>query len=116
MIYKKEINGVKFTLVCESWSTRDSWGHKVTLYKNDTVKIGSYKVRYYNKTWEAYQYQSTIKGIIYNAIEAIKTALKDTFKNVRGYKIITAKRAKEFAAYLKENTEYNTYNELYRMF
>ena len=51
MIYNREINGVKFTLVCESWSTRNSWGHEVTLYKNDYAKIGRAKIRYYNRTW-----------------------------------------------------------------
>lgn len=116
MIYNKEINGIKFMFVCESWKDRMSWGHKVTLYKNDTVKVGTLKTRYYNRTWETYQYQSTIKGVIYNALEALKTALKETFKAARGYKIITAKRAIEFAAYLQTNSVYNTYNELYRMF
>lgn len=44
MIYNKEINDVKFTFVCESWRTRNSWGHKVTLYKNDSLIIGSTKI------------------------------------------------------------------------
>lgn len=52
MIYNKEINGVKFTFVCESWRTCNSWGHEVTLYKNDTFKVGRAKIRYYNRTWE----------------------------------------------------------------
>lgn len=43
MIYNKEINGVKFTLVCETWNTRNSWWHEVTLYKNDTFKVGRAK-------------------------------------------------------------------------
>lgn len=116
MIFNKEINGVKFTIVCESWTDKTSWVHKVTLYKNDTLKIGSYKVRYYNRTWEAYKYQSAIKGVIYNAFEDLKTALKETFKAVHGYKILTAKRAKELATYLQQNTDYITYNELYKMF
>lgn len=40
MIYNREIKGVNFKLVCDSWNTRNSWGHKVTLYKNDIVKVG----------------------------------------------------------------------------
>ena len=55
MIYNKEINGIKFIFVCDSWKNRTSWGHKVTLYKNDTVKVGTLKTRYYNRTWETYQ-------------------------------------------------------------
>ena len=116
MIYNKEINGVKFTLVCESWSTRNSWGHEVTLYKNETVKTGRAKIRYYNRTWECYQYQSAIKSVIYDAIEAIKAAAKETFKTLHRYQVLTKKRAAEFAEYLARDPEYKMYNELYRMF
>ena len=116
MIYNKEINGVKFTLVCDSWSTRNSWGHEVTLYKNDTVKIGRSKIRYYNRTWECYQYQSAIKSVIYDAIEAIKAAAKETFKTLHRYQVLTKKRAAEFSEYLARDPEYKMYNELYRMF
>lgn len=116
MIYNKEINGVKFTLVCESWRTRYSWGHEVTLYKNDTLKVGRVKIRYYNRTWECYQYQSAIKSVIYNAIAQIKSAAKIAFKELHHYKVLTKKRAAEFTEYLTKNPAYNMYNELYRMF
>lgn len=116
MIYNKEISGVKFTLVCESWRTRYSWGHKVTLYKNDTLKVGRVKIRYYNRTWERYQYQSAIKSVIYNAIEAIKAAAKVVFKDLHHYKVLTKKRAAEFAKYLANDQEFAIYNELYKMF
>ena len=116
MIYNKKIQGVEFTLVCESWFDHSSWGHKVTLYRNNTVKVGTYKVLYYNRTWESYQYQSAIKGVIYNALQHIETELKTAFKAARGYKVISAKRAKEFAAYLQQNKKYLLYKELYSMF
>ena len=116
MIYNREINGVKFTLVCESWRTRYSWGHEVTLYKNDCVKIGRAKIRYYNRTWESYQYQSAIKSVIYDAIAQIKAAAKIAFKELHHYKVLTKKRAAEFVEYLTKDPAYNMYNELYRMF
>ena len=116
MIYNKEINGVKFTLVCESWCTRYSWGHEVTLYKNDFAKIGRAKIRYYNRTWESYQYQSAIKAVIFETIERIKSAAKIAFKELHHYKVLTKKRASEFAKYLANDPEFAIYNELYRMF
>ena len=116
MIYNKEINGVKFTFECESWSTRNSWGHKVTLYKNDYAKIGRAKIHYYNRTWESYQYQRAIKSVIYNAIEQIKAAAKIAFKELHHYKVLTKKRAAEFAKYLANDPEFVTYNDLYKMF
>lgn len=116
MIYNKEINGVKFTLVCDSWNTRNSWGHEVILYKNDTFKVGRVKIRYYNRTWECYQYQSAIKSVIYNAIEKIIAIAKKAFLKLHNYKVMTKKRAASFLEYLKQDSTYNMYNELYRMF
>lgn len=116
MIYNKEINGVKFTLVCESWRIRYSWGHEVTLYKNDTLKVGRAKIRYYNRTWECYQYQSAIQCVILQAINEIKEAAKETFKKLHHYKVLTKKRADEFAKYLANDPEFAIYNELYKMF
>ena len=116
MIYNKVINGVKFTFVCDSWNTRNSWGHEVTLYKNDTFKVGRAKVRYYNRTWERYQYQSAIQSVILNAIEEIKAVSKKTFLTLHNYKVMTKKRAAAFLEYLKQDNTYNMYNELYRMF
>lgn len=116
MIYNKEINGVKFTLVCESWRTRYSWGHEVTLYKNDYYKIGRAKIRYYNRTWECYQYQAAIHFVISQAINDIKSAAKIAFKELNHYKVLTKKRAAEFAKYLANDPDFAIYNELYRMF
>lgn len=116
MIYNKEINGVKFTFVCEFWKTKNSWGHKVALYKNDNVLIGTAKVRYYNRTWERYQYQSAIKSVIHDTLEKIKAAAKVAFKALHDYKVMTKKRAAEFTEYLTKDPDYTIYNELFRMF
>ena len=115
MIYNKEINGVKFTLICESWKNRTSWGHKVSLYKND-VFVGSEKVRYYNRTWETYQYRTAIQCVIGNVIYELKELAKTAFKQLHGYKVLTKKRAAEFAEYLTRDHTYIMYDELYRMF
>lgn len=116
MIYNKEINGVKFTFVCEFWNTPNSWGHEVTLYKNDTFKVGHAKIRYLNRTWESYQYQSAIKNVIYNVLERIKAAAKKAFLTLHNYKVMTKKRAAAFLEFLKQDSKYYLYNELYRMF
>lgn len=116
MIYNKEINGVKFTLVCESWNTRNSWGHEVTLYKNETFKVGRAKIRYYNRTWESYQYQSAIKNVIIDVLEKNKAAAKKAFLTLHNYKVLTKKRAAAFLEFLNQDNTYNMYNELYRMF
>lgn len=89
MIYNKEIDGIKFTFVCDSWNARNSWGLEVTLYKNDSFKVGFVKIRYYNRTWERYQFQSAIKSVIYNVIQQIKAVAKKAFLTLHNYKILT---------------------------
>lgn len=116
MIYNKEINGVKFTFVCESWTNRNGWGHKVTLYKNNVLEIGTCKVRYYNRTWECYLYQSAIRSVIRNVINELTEREKTAFKKSHEYKIMTKKRLAKFSEYLKQDSTYCMYNELYRMF
>lgn len=116
MIYNKEINGVKFTFVCESWQTRNSWGHKVSLYQNESFFVGSAKIRYYNRTWESYLFQSAIKSVIYNAIDETKAAAKKVFLSVNNYKVMTKKRAAVFIKYLEKDEGYKLYNELLKMF
>ena len=116
MIYNKEINGVKFTLVCDSWHTRNKWGHEVTLYRNDSLKVGSIRIRYYNRTWECYLFQNAIKSVIYNVIAEIKEATKKVFLTMHNYKVLTKKRAADFAEYLAKDKDYIIYNELIRMF
>lgn len=116
MIYNKEINGVKFKLVCETWNNRNGWGHKVTLYRNDAVTVGSCKVRYYNRTWEMYEYQIAIKNVISNVIDELVKLAKTVFKKLHGYKVMTKQRMAEFVEYLKQDKEYIMYSALYRMF
>lgn len=116
MIYNKVIDGVKFTFVCETWNTRNSWGHKVTLYRGDFLEVDRAKIRYYNRTWECYLYQSVILNVIFDVIERIKAAAKIAFKTLNNYKILTKKRAAEFSEYLAKDPDYILYNELYKMF
>ena len=62
----KRVNGKKgnkIELVNESWSTSRSWGHKTNVIING-YDYGKYKVRYYNRTWESYAFQSCMRGAI----------------------------------------------------
>lgn len=56
----------EFKIVAYSYDTRSSWGHKAELIKNNDYTLNTYKIRYYNRTWESYQYQSVIKSVLYD--------------------------------------------------
>ena len=65
--YKKQI----YTLILyfNSFETRSTWGHEgdVTLYIGDDWqgrKETSHKIRYYNRTYERYRYESLLNSLI----------------------------------------------------
>lgn len=78
-IRKKFINGNRWELVNEYWETRSAWGHKTTIIRNG-CDWGDYKVRYYNRTWEMYTFQSCMSG----AINTIKEQELNSY--IRQYK------------------------------
>jgi hypothetical protein len=53
----------KITIECEGYSTRYSWGHKAYLLI-DGHQEGYKKITYYNRTWEAYTYQTILSSIV----------------------------------------------------
>lgn len=62
-IRRKNINGNNWQLVNEYWETSYAWGHKTTILRNN-YDYGSHKVRYYNRTWERYTYETCMNGAI----------------------------------------------------
>lgn len=58
----KDFKPIQF--VCDYYETRNSWGHiGRVLYNNQDINITD-RIRYYNRTWEQYQYQSLLKNLI----------------------------------------------------
>ena len=63
MIYTKTFKINKHLSVeCEVYETRYSWGHKAWLYR-DGAEIGYKKITYYNRTWEAYEFESILRSL-----------------------------------------------------
>lgn len=71
--------GNKIELVNESWSTSRSWGHKTNVIIND-FDYGKYKVRYYNRTWENYTFQSCMRGAIAKVMRYNITRYLENYK------------------------------------
>lgn len=61
-------NGREYNIVNEYWETSNSWGHKSTLIA-PWGEVESHKVRYYNRTWERYTYESCMSGLINTILE-----------------------------------------------
>lgn len=60
-------NGNVFTFHCRTWETRQAWGHIANIFINGEDH-GETKVRYYNRTWESWTYQSAV-------IQAVNTMI-----------------------------------------
>ena len=56
--------GDNITVYCEVYSTRYSWGHLCRCYYKGQ-EITRVKVTYYNRTWERYQFESALCGIVH---------------------------------------------------
>lgn len=91
-----------YTIVAETWETRTAWGHKATLIKTNadgySITMATNKIRYYNRTWESYQYQSVVKGLIYKAIQEQIDADIDNYKFINNIKRLTASKKQDIIA------------------
>lgn len=80
-IIKRQINGKQYEFVCEYWETRNSWGHKATLLCDDRpYELGTTKVRYYNRTWESYRFQSVMQILLDELTQERKEQIVDDWK------------------------------------
>jgi hypothetical protein len=61
-------SGREYNIVNEYWETSRAWGHKSTLVA-PWGEVESHKVRYYNRTWERYTYESCMSGLIDTILE-----------------------------------------------
>ncbi len=58
-----------FSVACRSEKTSYGFRHTATLVNSHGRTLGYYKASYYNRTWEAYEFQSVIQGALKNAFE-----------------------------------------------
>ena len=61
-------NGREYNIVNEYWETSRAWGHKSTLIA-PWGEVESRKVKYQNRTWERYTYESCMSGLINTILE-----------------------------------------------
>lgn len=101
-----------YKIVAESWETYNSWGHKATLFKDD-YELTHSRIRYLNRTWECYQYQSVILDAIYEAMKRRQTRLVDDYKSQANVMRMT-KRRKELL--YQDDVELQELEELYNHF
>lgn len=78
-------NGREYNIVNETWETSRAWGHKSTLVA-PWGEVESRKVKYINRTWESYKYQTCMSGLLSSILE---NDLKDYITREKENKGIT---------------------------
>lgn len=76
-------SGNEYNIVNEYWETSRAWGHKSTLVA-PWGEVESRKVRYYNRTWESYTYQTCMSGLLDTILEKNLKSYIAQIKEVRG--------------------------------
>ena len=107
MLKEKEINGRKYHLVARSWSTSRAWGHDAELYVDGDV-VHTSRARYYNRTWECYQYQTVMINCLYEYREELLNRYEYIFRDKFNVKRMTKHLRETFEAWLKEHPIWET--------
>lgn len=96
--------GNKIELVNESWSTSRNWGHKTNVIING-FDYGEYKVRYYNRTWESYTFQSCMTGAIAKVMRYNITRYLENYKYTNNITRFKKGQREELIAKYKESND-----------
>lgn len=96
IIREVKVKGINFKFVCESWSNSKGWGHRVVLFENDR-EINEAKIKYYNRTWECYTYQSCMQKAVRELLDDRKLNVIDNYKYVKGISRLSQDKKDEIA-------------------
>ena len=99
-------SGNEYNIVNETWETSRAWGHKSTLIAT-WGEVESRKVKYINRTWERYTYESCMSGLLNSILE---NDLKDYITREKENKGIT-RLSKEIRAELEQEWNNNSYTQ-----
>ena len=87
-------SGREYNIVNEYWENSNSWGHKSTLIA-PWGEVESHKVRYYNRTWESYTYQTCMSGLLYTILENNQKSYITEYKEKDGISRLLADKKAE---------------------
>ena len=94
----------EYSFVCEGWSNSKGWGHRVTLIKNIYTMCEA-KIKYYNRTWENYEFQTCMLKAI-SIVEEQKQELElEYYKAKTGRKRLKEAEKQEIYANCEELKE-----------
>lgn len=111
-IKKYTVGEDEFEFVCETYENSRAWGHRVTLFMNG-VEITEHKIRYYNRTWENFRYQSCMDGAISVEMDNIIARHLERYKRQNDIKRFKAGEKQSAIEEIKKSERYVTFKKLY---
>ena len=109
---KKNVGNAEFTFVLNSRSNRSGFVHECELFCG-YKKIAQDKAQYYNRTWEAYRYQTVMLCAVNKAIQAAKADIIDEQKRINGWRQLSKSRKEAVKKIIDENDGIKVLRELY---
>jgi len=108
---KMNIDGVEVVFHNESVGNRSGFFHRSELFINDCL-VNSVKVQYYNRTWEAYQFKSSMTRCACQLVEERREELKQIFKSEHNLKRLMEKHFDDFDDFVNEDESMALYLQI----
>lgn len=98
-------NGHVYEFINQTWETYRAWGHDTTLFVDGIEKSHAH-IRYYNRTWECYRYQTTMKSCVYSLLDRIENNFISDYKSDNNIKRLTKQKKQNAMDILSKNEKY----------
>ena len=105
------LNGNKYLFVNEFKYNSRGFVHKTVLLKNG-IEISRNTSQYYNRTWESYEFASSMKSCVWKLLEEHKKDFIRIYKKMNNIKRLSGNKKEECMELLKQDLEYI---ELYKL-
>lgn len=90
------INGHTYLIHSRTASSRTGFAHVSTLVR-DGQEIETKRVNYYNRTWESYQYRTSMRIVVEAAMKAELDSLITHYKRESGTRRLSAAKKEELS-------------------
>lgn len=91
---EKEVNGKVFVFINHWIKNYSGFKHETELYLNNKL-LSEVSIQYYNRTWERYEFETSMNSCITHALDDIFELTKTEFKEANNIKRLTEKRKQE---------------------
>lgn len=97
------VNGKDYTFINAYRKNHGGFVHECELHIG--YQVFDAKIRYYNRTWEPYTYQTVMVEALYKYSDYVKTALKEKFLNEKGKQRMSPALKAEFEKFCTDNQQ-----------